>query len=638
MVCTRDSCAYLVLFLILVYSVSGKPSPKPSPWATYKGKPGAPVAPGMDTITVPYIGKSSPFFPKFVDPKMMISKKTGFLSNLFGGVGPVNYPMSADANFFPYVAPKPSIYARSVESEPSQDVSDLKEILGDDKNEESQANEEVKRGIFGPGISPFGPISPWSPQFSPSYGSPFYGSKFEYNPSAASASRKKRSLTSTVTSSPPTYPPPPPVYPGLDPIPEESESTLKTSYPLTSGMFGPFGPYEGFSPAPIIDPGIFIAKKTAFLNKLFSTLATSTPATPLDFLTPKSTIVPPGFWSPFETTTTEVPVPKSTIVPPGFWLPSSVIPSPGEYTQKVATFLDKLFESIKLNKTQLASPDKIARSLGLESDGTKIQVKRSIEDLQTLTAVKDAIVDSIITELASLKTEMVNNMNDLIVSQKMVTTSMSKKPIKPMKTAFAGFWAPNVDYTAPFRQKMVVLSQIFDTLTEIQKNITVAVSEAIKNSAPSTEAPAYDDLVDYKFPNNYLFNVTLLDAVKGKLADLNAPKTDYQVPMPFWMAYAKGATIKRDADNEYKDNVSGTESSDNKDQYKRAVKMSMHQGYQSMPPGTIESVQAGGGSVPGHQGGGIKFFDSQYNNDDWASWSEYINNQYKDHRHHHNHH
>ena len=38
--------------------------------------------------------------------------------------------------------------------------------------------------------------------------------------------------------------------------------------------------------------------------------------------------------------------------------------------------------------------------------------------------------------------------------------------------------------------------------------------------------------------------------------------------------------------------------------------MQMHQGYQSMPPGTVESVQAGGNSVPGHQGGGFKLLVS----------------------------
>lgn len=50
---------------------------------------GPPPISGIGTITVPYMPKS-PMFPKFVDPKMMISKKTDLLSNLFGGLGPVD--------------------------------------------------------------------------------------------------------------------------------------------------------------------------------------------------------------------------------------------------------------------------------------------------------------------------------------------------------------------------------------------------------------------------------------------------------------------------------------------------------------------------------------------------------------------
>ena len=38
----------------------------------------------------------------------------------------------------------------------------------------------------------------------------------------------------------------------------------------------------------------------------------------------------------------------------------------------------------------------------------------------------------------------------------------------------------------------------------------------------------------------------------------------------------------------------------------RSIKMAVHQGYQSLPPGTEEVLQAGGGSTPQkHEGGGI---------------------------------
>lgn len=52
----------------------------------------------MGTINVPYMPKS-PMFPKFVDPKMMIAKKTEFLGNLFGGLGPVDAAGTTDDVF-----------------------------------------------------------------------------------------------------------------------------------------------------------------------------------------------------------------------------------------------------------------------------------------------------------------------------------------------------------------------------------------------------------------------------------------------------------------------------------------------------------------------------------------------------------
>ena len=61
---------------------------------------GPPPVSGIGTITVPYKPKS-PMFPKFVDPKMMISKKTDLLSNLFGGLGPVDSSGSAgDSSYY----------------------------------------------------------------------------------------------------------------------------------------------------------------------------------------------------------------------------------------------------------------------------------------------------------------------------------------------------------------------------------------------------------------------------------------------------------------------------------------------------------------------------------------------------------
>lgn len=79
-------------------------------------------------------------------------------------------------------------------------------------------------------------------------------------------------------------------------------------------------------------------------------------------------------------------------------------------------------------------------------------------------------------------------------------------------------------------------------------------------------------------------------------------------PGSVWVSYPEDAGgIKREI-------VNGAESflndGSSQKQQARSVKMQMHQGYQSLPAGSIESVQAGGGSTPEHQGGRIKLYVS----------------------------
>jgi len=65
----------------------------------------------------------------------------------------------------------------------------------------------------------------------------------------------------------------------------------------------------------------------------------------------------------------------------------------------------------------------------------------------------------------------------------------------------------------------------------------------------------------------------------------------------------------------------------------RSIKMAVHQGYQSLPPGTEEVLEAGGGSTPQkHEGGGIKLQED-------TPISKPSNNEWESDRHlHHNHH
>ena len=127
-------------------------------------------------------------------------------------------------------------------------------------------------------------------------------------------------------------------------------------------------------------------------------------------------------------------------------------------------------------------------------------------------------------------------------------------------------------------------------------------------------------------------NTTLLDAIRSKLASITVPSAGVsspgygsaskkvarmvpKTPTSVWVSYpsSDADSSKREVDDEVED-YPFSENHSNRNQYSRAVKMQMHQGYQSMPPGTVETVQAGGGSFPGHQGGGIKLLVSRFQN------------------------
>lgn len=343
-----------------------------------------PPASGLNTITVPYMEKS-PFFPKFVDPKMMISKKTDLLSNLFGGLGPA-YPM----DFKPFIP-----YATS--GSPSYNLPAETQLLS--KSTVDDGIVPYKRGIFGPmGSKPFDSLSPkFGPmsQFSSLNTLPNYSMKNKF-------ARKRRStdeysvakLRSIMDNGEPEIKDlgPPPSYPTLAPISEESEEDVNllkklggmaTPKQYLPGPFGPFGPF-----GPVVDPTMFIAKKSAFLDTLFKNAVSTTP-------------------SP---TSTEVPLTKSTIVAPDFWLPSSIVPSPMEYNEKVTQFLDKLFETLKLNKTMTTTSNNSVKSdlvRSIASDEDKVKIVRSVEDLSSINAAKDSIVTSILSELGDLKSNMV---------------------------------------------------------------------------------------------------------------------------------------------------------------------------------------------------------------------------------------
>ncbi|XP_011629474.1 uncharacterized protein LOC105421977 [Pogonomyrmex barbatus] len=638
--------------------------PPGAPWTNFVSKPvysralGPPG--GMDTISVPYMPKS-PFVPKFVDPKMFISKKTDMLSNLFGGLGPVAYNIADTKPIMPYGSSLDSANSASSIFNKRDMVQDGKEKMID--------SDMYKRGMFGPFASKFGPMSSMGPM-GPKFGFSSFSSS-EMMPDfmdKTSFSRKRRSIgapSSTDINTIPGSSSYPKIIESMSATKSVADDAPKEYLP---GMFGPFGPggpfgiggpFEiggSFGPSsssgpssfgPVVDPSAIIAKKSAFLDTLFKNLATSTPAT-----------------------TTEVPTPKSTIVPPSFWIPSSIIPGPTEYTDKVSDFLDKLFDSIKLNATASEASDgsdaksDFMRSLKLD-DISSDKIARSLDDA-SIAAAKDTIVDIILSELGELKSDMMATLNDLIAYEKAAAaaaTTTTKKPFKPFAGIFP-FAKPTVDPTLPFQQRMAVLSQVFDMLTDLQRNISVIAKNATTSTSDNPELPKVPLAASTIGASS--INDTLLNAILKKISAIETvTPASYSVSYPasypniktnpimsralskgptsFWVSYPdpnSASAVKRQVDDDSLPYFEYENNNDRHDhrQYTRGVQMQMHQGYQSLPAGSVESVQAGGGSTPGHQGGGIKLLDSNTYENKWADWMQYHKNEYQDRRHHHNHH
>lgn len=591
----------------------------------------------MDTISVPYMPKMSPFFPKFVDPKAMISKKTDMLSNLFGGLGPVAYNAADVKPIGPYGASSDDTSGASLFNE-------KRDAVPQDGKEKATDGGMYRRGMFGPFAPKFGPMGPKFGPFPPFASSaetmtPDYAAGQEFvsrrrRQSVAAPADNVNSISSAKSE----------IADGGDPATAKAAGGVPKEYlPGAFGPFGPTGPFGPFGP-PMVDPSAFTAKKSAFLDTLFKNIAATTTTS----------------------TTTEAPTPKSTIVPASFWMPSSMIPGPTEYTSKVSDFLDKLFDSLKLNATTAAdgsadgSADDLAksdfmRSLKATDDDAaaatpeRIVARAATEDLSSIAAAKDAIADAILSELGDLKGDMMTTLSDLIAYEKATAAATAKKPsFKP----FAGLWPakPTMpDATLPFQQRMAALSQVFDMLTELQRNITVAAKSAMttagtpapenaESSSPTTTTAAPGPDV----ASSQAANATLLNAILSKMLNSAAatppPATAYPMPtgearaspaitsralapkgpMSFWVSYpeAQAAAVKRQANGDsvpypdYGDNDDNDDRHDDRRQYTRGVKMQMHQGYQSLPAGSVESVQAGGGSTPGHQGGGIKLLVS----------------------------
>ncbi|KAL2717269.1 uncharacterized protein V1478_012969 [Vespula squamosa] len=441
---SRQSVVLSFLFCFLfvtLSSVTSKVLP-PSPWPSYAypksvySRSLGPPMPGFSTINVPYMSKS-PLFPKFVDPQVMISKKTDLLNNLFGGMGTV--PWAADSSKF--LPSSPFQYSTADEQSDSTEtkMNDIAQLYGVSKLKSTLPSQETKRSATLLADDP------------------------ESSSNDKTEIKDPNSSTSDDNSNP-----------------EDSQKAKKESNPnkvkeYLPGMFSPFA----------MDPSMFIEKKYSFLDTLFKNL-------PMSSTTASYT----------ETT------PKSTIVPPEFWIPSSVIVSPMEYNEKVSTFLDKLFENLTSNKTE--AEDETSSVSGK-------RVARSIEDVSSIIAAKDAFVNTILLQLNVLKNEMISVLNDTLAYQKFssVPSPISKKPFLP------GMWMkPTVDTMLPLKQKMAFLDQMFDMLLDLQKNVSANILETVKSELNVQGDVQSSNLNDEPLTStdDSLLNESLLDAIKQSLA------------------------------------------------------------------------------------------------------------------------
>jgi len=476
-----------------------------------------------------------------------------------------------------------------------------KQNIIQDKEKAIDSNGIYKRGMFGPFASKFnpiglkfGPVRPFS-KVMPDYLSKTSFFRKRRSVEASSSVDDINSIPSSLS-----YPKNPQIIENTSATRSAASKPLKEYLP---GIFEPFGPGGPFGS--VVDPSMFTAKKIAFLDTLFKNLATNTSAT-----------------------MTEIPTSKSTIVlPASFWLPSSVIPSPTEYIQKVSDFLDKLFDSIKLNATVQETDDNSSAKgdfmRSLKSDDILSDKNtRSLDDASSIVAVKDATIDIIISELGNLKNNMIATLNDLIAYEKTMAAT-AKRPFKPFPGMFP-FIKSIVDPTLSFQQRMTVLSQVFDMLANLQKNITTVAknSDTPNSSKESSKIPLTN--------NASSINNTLLDAILKKISIIESvtmpsyPASSVKdnpiisralrkEPTVSWVSYSENSAsaVKRQMDDDLQSYL-GYENNPRHDhkQYTRGVKMQMHQGYQSLPAGSMESVQAGGSSTPEHQGGGIKLLVS----------------------------
>ncbi|XP_046999887.1 uncharacterized protein LOC124615799 isoform X1 [Schistocerca americana] len=573
----------------------------------------------------------SPFWGPILSPtekiKLFTDKKTQFLDKLFTSISVTPQPETDSAN----VLDETSTTVKPTIVPPDFWIPQYKKP--------GTMQTRAMPGSVQQSIAPQPPLS-WNPLISPmakAYSdkkTDFLNKLFANVVPSPEASPQMGSAFDTINPTiKPTIVPPSfwlPAYKKSSPTAENdvavnnpTSSVIKESDAVLPFPFAPL-----VNGAPVFSPTYFITKKNEFLAKLFQTLNTTNPSA--------------TGYSGSGVDTTAYPYFLAQLF---------------DYLNYSNTGKDSAYSSPKRHspdseKIRVSDLEKFLRIISDNSDSegsstTDLFSERSVTmaDPVNIQNAKDMFVNNILGELANIKNSMLQAASEVVQQQKLVSTSPASgkkpgttygSPYKMWGKAAAGM--PTADPLQPFVTKMTYLSHLFDTLTQLEKNMTSAIEqEAALGAQKSTDNEVISnnrrglsggvtnsDLAalqlcgaNGELPLTELTSLTNEPATADTLTSDNLLNKSKKL---FCHLLAKAGAGKQKGNG-----VPSTEP------VARSIKMAVHQGYQSLPPGTEELLQAGGGGggeTQNQEGGGLKLQKTglDYGQEQWSS------------HHHHNHH
>ncbi|XP_067001264.2 uncharacterized protein [Anabrus simplex] len=603
--------------------------------------------------------------PVMVDPSFFMDKKTKFLNTLFSNLAATPKTMGVPPTKASIVPPnywippgKPdtaTIYQQKVSefldklfkslnttSGPAAtNKRDVNSLLSEDGTEESDIHTtSLKPRFIGSPMSMWGP-SAFAPTVNPKF---FIDKKTEFlnklftslsTPAATNEAvdpMNDPSITVKPTVVPPNF---------WSPFPSGGVSTIGGSPTVKPtivppNFWSPFASVAGkdinSDPSPsldkpmaAIDPSVFINKKAQFLDSLFNSLdipskidATTQAPTQTTSKTTEATV---------ETSDTD----NSVLA---FLIERLILSAdPGNNVSK----RNNVHEEENTHSKDVSSEEDFGDSDNNLSTRSLKKTEDPVLSTSPLLVAKDKVANSIIAELGGIKNEMMTTVEEILKQKKdMAEQAAAVNPFssygmkspygfgggkmfgagmkgagkkgetaaadgkKKMGAPYGGkfpFWAPTPatkptpDPTAPLQERLDFLNQVFEMLTKLQEDVSSAVNEATIESTPQTTVSPLDE------------NDVISILRKMIMQQKNSTKT------------GKNKLSPRDLSSEHNIHPATTNPLPpnvvpeliNDDTKTRSIKMAVHQGYQSLPPGTEEIIETGGGSeVDNHEGGGLK--------------------------------